>query len=52
MPNRRHMIRRPFALEKMRYDGKSGTVIYRSKLHAAQEGATRGFTNWTRRTDI
>ena len=30
----RYMIRCPFALEKMRYDGKSGMVIYRSKLHA------------------
>ena len=28
------MIRCPFALEKMRYDGNSGMVIYRSKLHA------------------
>lgn len=30
----RYMIRRPFALAKMRYDGNSGTVIYRSRLHA------------------
>ncbi|MBA3565121.1 MAG: transposase [Gammaproteobacteria bacterium] len=30
----RYMIRCPFALEKMRYDGNSGTVIYRSKMHA------------------
>ena len=30
----RYMIRCPFALEKMRYDAKSCTVIYRSKLHA------------------
>jgi hypothetical protein len=30
----RCMIRCPFALEKMRYDDKSGTVIYRSRLHA------------------
>ncbi len=30
----RYMIRCPFALEKMRYDDKSGMVIYRSKLHA------------------
>ncbi len=28
------MIRCPFALEKMRYDQRSGMVIYRSKLHA------------------
>jgi len=28
------MIRCPFALEKMRYDDTSGTVIYRSKLDA------------------
>ncbi len=28
------MIRCPFALEKMRYDAKTGMVIYRSKLHA------------------
>ena len=28
------MIRCPFALNKMSYDRKSGTVIYRSKLHA------------------
>jgi hypothetical protein len=30
----RYMIRCPFALEKMRYDRKSGMVIYRSRLHA------------------
>ena len=30
----RYMIRCPFALEKMRYDEKSGMVVYRSKLHA------------------
>ena len=30
----RYMIRCPFSLEKMRYDKKSGTVIYRSKPHA------------------
>jgi hypothetical protein len=30
----RYMIRCPFALNKMSYDGKSGMVIYRSKLHA------------------
>ena len=30
----RYMIRCPFALEKMRYDDNSGTVIYRSRLHA------------------
>lgn len=30
----RYMIRCPFALEKMRYDKKSGMVIYRSRLHA------------------
>jgi hypothetical protein len=30
----RYMIRCPFALGKMRYDDKSGMVIYRSKLHA------------------
>jgi hypothetical protein len=30
----RYMIRCPFGLEKMRYDKKSGTVIYRSRLHA------------------
>ena len=30
----RYMIRCPFALEKMRYDSKSGMVLYRSKLHA------------------
>lgn len=30
----RYMIRCPFALEKMRYDEKSGMVIYRSRLHA------------------
>ena len=29
-----YMIRCPFALNKMSYDGKSGMVIYRSKLHA------------------
>lgn len=28
------MIRCPFALEKMRYDKKSGMVIHRSRLHA------------------
>jgi hypothetical protein len=30
----RYMIRCPFALEKTRNDPGSGTVIYRSKLHA------------------
>ena len=30
----RYMIRTPFALEKMTYDNSTGTVIYRSKLHA------------------
>ena len=30
----RYMIRCPFSLNKMSYDGKSGMVIYRSKLHA------------------
>lgn len=30
----RYMIRCPFALNKMSYDGKSAMVIYRSKLHA------------------
>ena len=30
----RYMIRCPFALEKMRYDAKSGMIIYRSKMHA------------------
>jgi hypothetical protein len=30
----RYMIRCPFALNNMSYDGKSGMVIYRSKLHA------------------
>jgi len=30
----RYMIRCPFALEKMRYNGNSGMVIYRSRLHA------------------
>ena len=30
----RYMIHCPFALNKMSYDGKSGMVIYRSKLHA------------------
>jgi hypothetical protein len=30
----RYMIRCPFVLEKMRYDAKSCTVIYHSKLHA------------------
>jgi len=30
----RHMIRCPFALHKMSFDQNSGTVIYRSKLHA------------------
>jgi hypothetical protein len=31
----RYMIRNPFALEKMTYDGKTGMVIYRSKFHAS-----------------
>jgi len=31
----RYMIRCPFSLNKMSYDGKSGMVIYRSKLHTA-----------------
>ena len=30
----RYMIRCPFALNKMSFDQNSGTVIYRSKLHA------------------
>ena len=30
----RYMICCPFALEKVRYDRKSGMVIYRSRLHA------------------
>ncbi len=30
----RYMIRCPFALETMRYDKRSGMVIYRSRLHA------------------
>jgi hypothetical protein len=30
----RYIIRCPFALEKMRYDDSSGTVIYRSRPHA------------------
>ena len=30
----RYMIRCPFSLEKMRYAPDTGTVIYRSKLHA------------------
>ncbi len=35
----RYMIRCPFALEKMRYDGKSCMVIYRSRLHDAHQRA-------------
>ena len=31
----RYMIRCPFAIEKMRYDKKSGSVMYRSKLCAS-----------------
>ena len=31
----RYMIRNPFALEKMTYDGKTGMVIYRSKFHSS-----------------
>jgi hypothetical protein len=34
----RFMIRCPFALEKMRYDVTSGTVIYRYKLRATLKG--------------
>ena len=34
------MLRAPMALEKMRYDAQTGTVIYRSKLHA---GLKRNF---------
>ena len=30
-----YMIRNPFALEKVTYDGKTGMVIYRSKFHAS-----------------
>ena len=30
----RYMIRPPFALEKIQYAEASGTVIYRSKMHA------------------
>ena len=30
----------PFALEKMRYEAKSGMVIYRSKLHATLKRKT------------
>jgi Putative transposase len=29
-----YMLNAPMALEKMRYDAQTGTVIYRSKLHA------------------
>jgi hypothetical protein len=29
----RDMLRAPMALEKTAYDAKTGTVIYRSKLH-------------------
>lgn len=29
-----YMLRAPMALEKMRYDVRTGTVIYRSKMHA------------------
>lgn len=29
----RYMLRAPLALEKMTYDVKSGTVLYRSKMH-------------------
>jgi hypothetical protein len=29
-----YMLRAPFSLEKTTYDAASGTVIYRSKLHA------------------
>jgi len=28
------MLRAPFSLEKTAYDAASGTVIYRSKVHA------------------
>jgi len=31
----RYMIRNPFALEKMTYDGNTGMVVYRSKFHAS-----------------
>jgi len=31
----RYMIRCPFSLNEMSYDGKFGMVIYRSKLHTA-----------------
>ena len=30
-----YMIRCPFSLNEMSYDGKFGMVIYRSKLHTA-----------------
>ena len=30
-----YMLRAPMSLEKMTYDAKTGTVIYRSKMHAA-----------------
>ena len=29
-----YMLRAPFSLEKTTYDPKSGTILYRSKLHA------------------
>jgi hypothetical protein len=35
-----YMLRAPMALEKMRYDAHTGTVIYRSKMHA---GLKRNF---------
>jgi hypothetical protein len=35
-----YMLRAPIALEKMRYDAQTGTVIYRSKMHA---GLKRNF---------
>jgi hypothetical protein len=36
-----YMIRAPMSLEKMTYDAATGTVIYRSKMHAASRGTSR-----------
>jgi hypothetical protein len=33
-----YMLRAPMALEKMRYDAATGTVIYRSKMHLGLKG--------------
>jgi hypothetical protein len=37
MPKAGYLLHAPFPLEKTSYDAASGTVIYRSKLHATRK---------------